>query len=166
MQDELSGSAAGSGPSWELYERIGKGSFGVVYRGMWRGLEVAIKRTIFQVGMASSQGKECAIVLTMQILRFAIHASPPRTPAMAQEAGTRSQAMRNSTLREVAINAALNHPNIVMTYAYDMQPLAGGEASRQQIVEVEAACNNGQSCHSYPKAFCDWQMYIIQVQYK
>ena len=111
----------------------------------------------------------------MQILRFAIHASPPRTPvdaslprtpAVAQEAGTRSQAMRNSTLSEVAINAALNHPNIVMTYAYDMQPLAGGEASRQQIVEVEAACNNGQSCHSYPKAFCDWQMYIIQVQYK
>ena len=37
-------------PTWQMHNQIGKGAFGVVYRGTWRGLDVAIKRTIFQVG--------------------------------------------------------------------------------------------------------------------
>ena len=41
-------------------------------------------------------------------------------------------------MREAAINVALNNPNIVATYTYDMQPLVGDSA------------------------LCDWQMYIIQ----
>ena len=45
---------------------------------------------------------------------------------------------RNTVLREAAINVALNSPNIVATYTYDMQPLVGDSA------------------------LCDWQMYIIQ----
>lgn len=31
--------------------------------------------------------------------------------------------MRHTALREAAINATLDHPNIVPTYTYDMQPL-------------------------------------------
>ena len=38
--------------SWELHSEIGKGAFGIVFRGVWRGLDVAIKRIILQVGGA------------------------------------------------------------------------------------------------------------------
>ena len=38
-----------SKPAWEVHEQIGKGGFGVVYRGTWRGLDVAIKRIVLQV---------------------------------------------------------------------------------------------------------------------
>ena len=37
-------------PTLQMHNQIGKGAFGVVYQGTWRGLDVAIKRTIFQVG--------------------------------------------------------------------------------------------------------------------
>ncbi len=36
----------------------------------------------------------------------------------------RAEANRKTALREAAINASLNHPNIVTTFAHDMQPLA------------------------------------------
>lgn len=58
-------------------------------QGTWRGLDVAIKRVIFQV-LAGNSGDEM---------------------------------MRHTALREAAINATLDHPNIVPTYTYDMQPL-------------------------------------------
>ena len=45
LQDEFQGIAS----TWEVHQQIGKGGYGVVYLGSWRGMQVAIKRTIFQV---------------------------------------------------------------------------------------------------------------------
>ena len=80
----------------------------MVYKGTWRGLEVAIKRVIFQV-----------------------------------MADAKSEANRKTALREAAINSTLDHPNIVTTYTYDMQPLGDEKTAG--------------------RGFMDWQMYIIQV---
>ncbi|KAG1672192.1 hypothetical protein FOA52_002892 [Chlamydomonas sp. UWO 241] len=91
---------------WEVTGTLGKGGFGVVYSGVWRGLDVAIKRIIFQM----LDGDD--------------------------------EAERQMALREAAINATLNHVNIVATYTYDVQPLA--KDSRQA------------------GGLTDWQMYIIQ----
>ena len=58
-------------------------------------------------------------------------------------ADVRAEANRMTALREAAINATLNHPYIVTTYTYDMQPLGDTQTSG--------------------RGFLDWQMYIIQV---
>ena len=58
-------------------------------------------------------------------------------------ADARAEANRKTALREAAINATLNHPHIVTTYTYDMQPLGDTQTSG--------------------RGFLDWQMYIIQV---
>ena len=69
---------------------------------------------------------------------------PPQPPPSHQVmADARAEANRMTALREAAINATLNHPHIVTTYTYDMQPLGDTETSG--------------------RGFLDWQMYIIQV---
>ncbi|GAX77869.1 hypothetical protein CEUSTIGMA_g5311.t1 [Chlamydomonas eustigma] len=42
---------------WEAKQLIGRGGYGSVYKGTWRGLEVAIKRVIFQV-LEGEEGEE------------------------------------------------------------------------------------------------------------
>lgn len=81
-------------------------------QGTWRGLDVAIKRVIFQV-----LGDPVA------------------------------DARRKTALREAAINGTMHHPNIVTTYAHDMQPLAQANML-------------GQAARIAP--FADWQLFIIQ----
>jgi serine/threonine protein kinase len=78
---------------------LGRGAFGVAYRGTWRGLEVAVKRILFQL-MASPQG----------------------------------EVSRRKAMREAAINATLNHPNVVATYSWDMVPLVANSTAPVALV--------------------------------
>ena len=72
---------------------------------------------------------------------FPMH--PLNTTPVQVMADVRAEANRMTALREAAINATLNHPYIVTTYTYDMQPLGDTQTSG--------------------RGFLDWQMYIIQV---
>ncbi len=56
LREEMSNMAL-EAPTWQMHKQIGKGAFGVVYRGTWRGLDVSIKRTIFQVGFVLREDK-------------------------------------------------------------------------------------------------------------
>eukprot|EP00798_Chlamydomonas_sp_ICE-L_P015533 gene15533-21624_t len=125
MQRQLDDLSVGEEQQFEVHSQLGKGAFGVVYKGTWRGLEVAIKRIIFQL-----------------------------------LSGAEGDAGRATALREAAINASLNHPNIVTTYSYDMKPLSpepgphmGGESSGDSNKTVP---------NTMPKGLMDWQLYIIQ----
>ena len=41
-----------------------------------------------------------------------------------------SQKKLKTALREAAINSTLDHPNIVSTYSYNLQPLGGAQVGR------------------------------------
>ncbi|GFH10208.1 predicted protein, partial [Haematococcus lacustris] len=69
---------------------IGQGSFGVVYKGTWKGLTVAVKTLVFT--------------------------SLPSMPISKQQ---------QRAMTEAAICRALQHPNIVATYAYELQVSPG-----------------------------------------
>ncbi|GAX77870.1 hypothetical protein CEUSTIGMA_g5312.t1 [Chlamydomonas eustigma] len=106
QMDELREKLKGSDSVWEVTEELGKGGYGAVYKGHWRGIPVAIKRVIFQV--------------------------------MADEKGEKR---RLATMQEAALNETLVHPNLVLTYASEMQPLGDVNAPRRGLL--------------------DWQMHII-----
>jgi hypothetical protein len=57
-------------------------------------------------------------------------------------------------LREAAINATLNHPNVVTTYSYDLKPLGVRSAGQMDSPMGTRGGGNG---------VFDWQLYIIQV---
>ena len=135
-------------------------------QGTWRGLQVAIKRVIFQVDRPLHKYPTVQPATLYSPPRLAygcliasqfphiycdlISKSSPMLLSFATlfllfqvMADARAEANRMTALREAAINATLNHPHIVTTYTYDMQPLGDTQTSG--------------------RGFLDWQMYIIQV---
>jgi len=96
------------------------------------------------------------------------------------------EASRNklkAALREAAINSALDHPNIVSTFSYNIQPLCGPQVTFLPSCPVPpypslrdlVALSNGrlasttnsislllQPQHSSGEGISDWQMYLIQ----
>lgn len=67
----LSGGAAGAGGgSLEVMEMIGEGAFAKVYRGLWRGTPVAVKRMVLSHSMSGAEKRE-----RMAIMEAAISSS-------------------------------------------------------------------------------------------
>ena len=93
---------------WEIVSELGKGGSGAVYRGVWRGLDVAIKRVVFQiVGGGSRSPAPSSAALSVD----------RKGPHQAAEPD------KVTALREAAINQTLNHPNCVRTYHFDIRPV-------------------------------------------
>ncbi|GIL74374.1 hypothetical protein Vretimale_2090 [Volvox reticuliferus] len=77
-------------PDLHVEAMIGCGSFGVVYRGTWRGLPVAVK--------------------TMVV-------------ATEPDGSREGRQARQRAVLEAAISLSMAHPNVVVTYSYDLKPL-------------------------------------------
>ena len=59
-------------------------------------------------------------------------------------ADARAEANRKTALREAAINATLNHPYIVTTYTYDMQPLGDPNTAGRGFMDWQVGARGGK----------------------
>ncbi|GLI70421.1 hypothetical protein VaNZ11_015187, partial [Volvox africanus] len=78
-------------PDLHLEAMIAHGTFGAVYRGVWRGLPVAVK--------------------------IMVVANEPDSSI------TEGRQARQRAVLEAAISLSMAHPNVVVTYSYDVKPL-------------------------------------------
>ncbi|KXZ43560.1 hypothetical protein GPECTOR_87g423 [Gonium pectorale] len=116
---------------------LGRGAQGVVYRGVWRGLPVAVKSILVQV-------PTCKQALG--------GAGPSPTDPRVHQA-----------VAEAAISASVNHPNLVATYTYMLQRLdcwyggCGGYGSDRY---TSGRSGGGYSNpHAEPEA---WKLTLVQ----
>lgn len=100
-----------SHPDLEGFERIGRGAFGSVYRGMWRNKEVALKVIEHEDDLDGDGDSLCDDVL---VSTDSVHTTRSAVAVM-----------------EAAVSSATNHPNVVKTYDYKTSSagVAGGRAT-------------------------------------
>ncbi|KXZ43077.1 hypothetical protein GPECTOR_104g83 [Gonium pectorale] len=129
--------ATGGGETMLITGELGRGAQGVVYRGVWRGLPVAVKSLLVQV-------PTCDQALD--------GAGPSPTDPRVRQA-----------LAEAAISASVDHPNLVATYTYMLQRLdrwyggCGGYGSDRYA--------SGRSGGSYSKPHAEpeaWKLTLVQ----
>ncbi|KAG2436274.1 hypothetical protein HXX76_006585 [Chlamydomonas incerta] len=115
---------AEDGDTVRCIKEIGKGSFGTVYFGMWRGLPVAAKTLIVHDALFGAEGRA-----------------------------------RQRAILEAAIGAALQHPNLVATYAYDVKPLA--EKPGEQLQRLAAGARPAYD--PWDNALADYDVYQLTL---
>ncbi|KAG2488950.1 hypothetical protein HYH03_012569 [Edaphochlamys debaryana] len=116
----------------KLESVLGSGSFGVVYKGTWQGLPVAVKTVVFSA----------------------------------------SQERRRRALQEAALCQSISHPNIIATYACELQPIGGAGTAPTSMGSENgnnpnpAGANNGGPAISAKTqgdaaGILDWRLYIV-----
>ncbi|KXZ56823.1 hypothetical protein GPECTOR_1g741 [Gonium pectorale] len=116
---------------------LGRGAQGVVYRGTWRGLQVAVKSVLVQVTGGTGP------------------ASTPANPQLRQ------------AVAEAAISASVSHPNVVATYTYMLQRLDGlcGGGARCGVTATVGA-DPRVGCSAAAAAAArepeDWKLTLVQ----
>ncbi|KAG2432232.1 hypothetical protein HXX76_009151 [Chlamydomonas incerta] len=123
-----------------LTGELGRGAQGVVYRGLWRGLDVAVKSTLLQRAKGAAGGGGGGGVAAD---------SDPR--------------IRQAIL-EAAISASVSHPNVVATYTYMLQQLGeepgeGGASSTSRSGSSGAADSVGGGSRGGVEV---WKLTLVQ----
>ncbi|GIL41933.1 hypothetical protein Vafri_21 [Volvox africanus] len=130
-------------PELHVEAMIGCGSFGVVYRGTWRGIPVAVKTIVV---------------------------------ATEPDGSRESRQARQRAVLEAAISLSMAHPNVVVTYSYDLKPLIQAPAEASEGADAptwrfnDASVGGSQSLTGPEQQgdgelpdFCDAvKLYIVQ----
>jgi hypothetical protein len=144
-----------------------------VYKGVWRGLPVALKTTVF--------------------VSAALHMLPPGSCDVSKDGVGRPGRLQHDwpfdhAIMEAAIAASVGHRNIVTTYHYDIKPIAeltrdrplSGPMDRLegsqtppstaglQVVDQTQCCVDDESHANYQRAARsgarEFKLYLIQVR--
>ncbi|GIL48174.1 hypothetical protein Vafri_4863 [Volvox africanus] len=114
-------------PDLQLEAMIAHGTFGAVYRGVWRGLSVAVK--------------------TMVV-------------ATEPDGSREGRQARQRAVLEAAISLSMAHPNVVVTYSYDVKPLvhAPVEVGSQGLCgpAMEPGEDKAETTPVSPNSMQDW----------
>ncbi|KAL3154258.1 hypothetical protein ABBQ32_013755 [Trebouxia sp. C0010 RCD-2024] len=107
--DEAHPAASARAGRFHLSELIGRGAFGSVYKGSWKGTPAAIKAVEHDDGLLG-EGDELDIFTTDIVARHQLD--------------TASSSMNGNTaiMMEAALSSAVMHPNVVQTYHYETCP--------------------------------------------
>ncbi|KAJ1630323.1 kinase-like domain-containing protein [Pavlovales sp. CCMP2436] len=143
----------------ELGERIGVGTFGIVFRARWRGVEVAVKQLRLSSSASSQQERERAFVCEMNIMAGLQH------PNVAQFLGGCVERGHVSMVHELCLHSlhdvlhghAVVHPSLLIPLALQLKwarEIALGvaylHAQRPPVVHRDLKAGNVLVC----KAWC------------
>ncbi len=92
----------------QLFEVLGNGNFGAVYRGLWRGTPVAVK--VMQLPASSLGNMQSDVLAQQHLQQAAMAAAAGGGGALPVKPVREHMAVREAA---ISISAAVSHPNIV-----------------------------------------------------
>ena len=108
-----------------ILHEIGRGGFGTVFKGRWRGLDVAVKTVLFQ-------DRSLVDALAAEVAAYEGEEDEFEAGGGAEGDGGDAvgnwERARHQALREAAVCSSISHPCVVATYHVDITQVGGAHA--------------------------------------
>ncbi|PNH11708.1 Serine/threonine-protein kinase ULK2 [Tetrabaena socialis] len=131
-------------PDLKVHAVLGRGAFGVVFAGVWRGLQVAVKTLIVPAAVARSP-------------------YPPRNGSTSSsDMDAHAARTRQRAVLEAAISLSMSHPNIVATYTYELKPLVRQPSPAETAMEDSGAVGGHGPAAPFVEEADGHKLYIVQ----